>query len=1084
MGEIFRRVLPSNALEWTGERLTTATTGQVEVEHLHRYFLARELCRGLDVLDVAAGEGYGAALLAQTARSVTGVEVSADAITHAARTYRDNHARFVRGDARRLPLSNGSIDAVVSFETIEHFFEHDEFVTEVKRVLRPGGRLILSSPERDVYSPSGSSANPYHVRELSRTELDSLLHRFFGHVHIMAQRPAFGSVLVGEETGAVPWMTFEKRGPDYFEATPGLPRAVYLLAVASDQPVSDVPSSLYIETSAIEPMQDAERVAKALHGELLALRTHLAAAEVAVRHAREEVVLGHAREDQTVRQLRETLHVQEDRMREREEMMRAQTLLLSHVQGATDQLERQIRLAQARLTAMYGSTSWRVTAPLRLLSVTLRSAARHLTSRQTGSSASAPERSSPLESAAVVATSDSVASDAKAAMRADLLARLQAFLAGSETLRMPTSDRPTVSIILILHNQAELTFGCLKSIAECLTRSHVLIEVILFDNNSTDQTTDLLARTYGVKVVRSAENLHFLHGVNRAASEAVGTHLLLLNNDAQLLPGALEAAVRTIESDASIGAVGGRIILPDGILQEAGSIIWKEGTCSGYGRGDDPAAPQFMYRRDVDYCSAAFLLTRRHLFERSGRFDERFAPAYYEEVDYCVRLWRLGLRVVFDPDIAIVHYEFGSASPGPASELQQRNQRIFCERHRHWLNSKPSCSPQNLLAARTVPADQKRILVIEDRVPHAELGTGYPRTKLMVQEMVDAGAHVSFYPTLGPVEAWVDVRRALDPKVEVMLGGSMDGLKQFLKERMGYYDGIVVCRPHNMQTFAEAIAPDRHPADGALVAYDAEAVFARRTWLRSQVDGTGMTAEDARRLIADEVRLVEPADVVISVSETESRMFHDCGIGSTIVLGHAIDIEPTSSSFDDRDGFIFLGALQSDDSPNADSLRWFAEYVLPLIRRELGAEILPVVVGLNSAPSVEALNGKAFNLMGMSEDLAPWFEKPRVMIAPTRYTAGIPLKVYQAAALGVPVVATTIVAEQAGWEPGRELLAASDPSGFAEACVRLHRDKALWESVRAAAIERCRRDCSPHQFRQGVRQVLRAVTSGHDRVRY
>ena len=142
-----------------------------------------------------------------------------------------------------------------------------------------------------------------------------------------------------------------------------------------------------------------------------------------------------------------------------------------------------------------------------------------------------------------------------------------------------------------------------------------------------------------------------------------------------------------------------------------------------------------------------------------------------------------------------------------------------------------------------------------------------------------------------------------------------------------------------------------------------------------------------------------------------------------------------------------------------------------------------MVVGLNRAPSVEALNGNAFQLMGMSEDLAPWFEKARVMIAPTRYAAGIPLKVYQAAALGVPVVATTVVAEQAGWEPGRELLAASDPAGFAEACVRLHRDKALWESVRAAAIERCRRDCSPQQFRNGVRQVMRAITSRHDRVR-
>jgi glycosyltransferase involved in cell wall biosynthesis len=136
-----------------------------------------------------------------------------------------------------------------------------------------------------------------------------------------------------------------------------------------------------------------------------------------------------------------------------------------------------------------------------------------------------------------------------------------------------------------------------------------------------------------------------------------------------------------------------------------------------------------------------------------------------------------------------------------------------------------------------------------------------------------------------------------------------------------------------------------------------------------------------------------------------------------------------------------------------------------------------MVVGVNRSTSIEALNGTSFNLMGMREDLAPWFEKARVMIAPTRFAAGIPLKVYQAAALGVPIVATTLVAEQAGWQPERELLAASDPTAFAEACVRLHRDKALWTSVRAAAIERCRRDCSPQQFRSSVRQILRAMSN-------
>jgi SAM-dependent methyltransferase len=291
LGEIFERVTPEMPLEWTGERLTTATAGQVEIEHLHRYFLARDLCRGLDVLDVAAGEGYGTALLAQVARSVVGVEVSAEAVAHAAKAYRGPNFRFLKGDARCLPLDDASVDAVVSFETIEHFYEHDQFLAEVRRVLRPGGRFIVSSPERDVYSPSGSSANPYHVRELSRAEFSVLLRNLFAHLRLLGQRPVLGSALVAEGDGPGRTLTFEKRGPRHFEASTGLPRPVYFVAIASDQPVADVPDSFYIETAEIGTVLAGAGVAEAATAELPALRAQVNAAESAKASALSQLAL-------------------------------------------------------------------------------------------------------------------------------------------------------------------------------------------------------------------------------------------------------------------------------------------------------------------------------------------------------------------------------------------------------------------------------------------------------------------------------------------------------------------------------------------------------------------------------------------------------------------------------------------------------------------------------------------------------------------------------------------------------------------------------------------------------------------------
>jgi len=784
----------------------------------------------------------------------------------------------------------------------------------------------------------------------------------------------------------------------------------------------------------------------------------------------------------------ETLRGEIETLRERlaaaGEVIRQRDQTVTRLEQELQQGRTAAAAARASLVSLYeGSTSWRVTAPIRAASVALRSARARVNRavlRLRGVHANGPANSG----TAVLSPAGVWSEDGKMAMRAYLSSRLQAFLATSGVLRMPSSQAPDVTIILILHNQAELTFGCLTSIVECLYGSELSVDVVILDNNSTaDAARELLTRISGATIIRSQENLHFLRGANRAAAESKGRYLLFLNNDAQLLAGSLEAAVRTLQADARIGGVGGRIILPDGTLQEAGSIVWKDGSCSAYGRGGRPTAAEFMFKRDVDYCSGTFLLTPRAIFEQFGGFDERYAPAYYEEVDYCVRLWRSGLRIVFDPDVCVLHYEFGTASFGPAMELQQRNRQVFQEQHVEWLKDKFDHSSTNILAARTVDAEATRVLVIEDRVPHSELGTGYPRTRLLLRDLIAEGARVSFYPTLGPLESWPDVRHSLDQSIEVMVNGSRAGLRQFLEARKGYYDGIIVCRPHNMRAFLAATGKGRRLIDGAVILYDGEAIFTGRERLKSQVNGTPMSSDDVSRLFADEIRLAGSADAVISVSETDRRLFQDSGIRRTLVLGHAIDVEPPTTPFETREGFLFVGAIQSDDSPNADSLRWFAEHVLPLLRRELGEHVVPTVVGLNRAPSIEKLDGTAYRLVGMVDDLNPWFARARVFVAPTRYAAGIPIKVYQAAAFGVPIVATELIAGLAGWQAERDLLAASGPADFAKACARVYRDEHLWHALRAAALERCREDCSPRKFREGVKQVLGAMSSTRRRQR-
>ena len=280
------------------------------------------------------------------------------------------------------------------------------------------------------------------------------------------------------------------------------------------------------------------------------------------------------------------------------------------------------------------SPSWRLTAPLRWSSKKLRAVRQWILGEPESAAEVDPppqisRHNSLLEAEPDAAVLDE-SPDLKEILTSIYRVQLQSFLNSRAVLELPHSESPEISVILVLFNRAELTLACLRSIAE----NHAeRVEVIIVDNASQDETPLLLDQLRGGRIIRNTENRNFLLAVNQAAREARGEYLLLLNNDAQLLPGTLRSVVATIRGSAEIGAVGGKLVFLDGTLQEAGSIVWRDGSCLGYGRGDDPFAPMYMFRRDVDYCSGAFLLTPRKLWEQLGGFDEVFKPAYYEETD-------------------------------------------------------------------------------------------------------------------------------------------------------------------------------------------------------------------------------------------------------------------------------------------------------------------------------------------------------------------------------------------------------------------------------------------------------------------
>lgn len=236
-------MMPDMDLPWTGERFVPSVSGDTAMEHIHRYALASSIAFGKRVLDVSCGEGYGSSLLAERALSVIGVDLDANSVAHASAKYTKANLEFCRGNCTALPLSDASIDLVVSFETLEHHAEHDAMLSELRRVLVPGGVLIMSTPDRRYYSDERKYTNPFHVRELYYEDFRSLVLRYFPYANFFGQRVVYASVLAPFH-GDCAFASYSGDGLEVAQ-TAGLVEPHYLLAVASAGQLPLLPISVF-----------------------------------------------------------------------------------------------------------------------------------------------------------------------------------------------------------------------------------------------------------------------------------------------------------------------------------------------------------------------------------------------------------------------------------------------------------------------------------------------------------------------------------------------------------------------------------------------------------------------------------------------------------------------------------------------------------------------------------------------------------------------------------------------------------------------------------------------------------------------
>jgi GT2 family glycosyltransferase/ubiquinone/menaquinone biosynthesis C-methylase UbiE len=947
----------------TGERYTHASRGKIDYEHLRRYALSLDFVVGKTVLDIAAGKGYGAAILARVATSVTGLDIDPASVEHAKRACFYPNLNFLVGRYEKIPLPDASVDVVTSFETIERHNKHEEMMLEVKRVLKPGGLLILSAPNRLRYSDEPGDLNPFRIKELYRDDLHHLLNKHFKYHRAYGQKLAAESFLLPLRGARANSFKAFTGNPDQSQQhLHGFLSPIYFVVVYSDDSAIEKQelSSIYLarqddllknlETerigrvdqlqaqsqNSIETLARAgstyEAQAQQQADELLKAGTDFGeqvseiASELSNASPRpldyEEELIRRAEELYRVRATYESqLHQQEEALSAAhaqlsiyESQLEQQATVLAEVQSkllkkgevlqwvqmsrpwqVASSIERvrqglyQFRQLNHKFlrkfhlpgqggfygaidfpyksshiskylevsgwvfstaapvvrieafldnlplgAAQYGQARPDVTdyfrsqAPVacgyqgrflvdkflsgrRTLRVRVWDAEGNLRDYVRTVFVDEADDKAGLDSAGIAVpekapgalekVDDPVAQNQLSASKRLLtsLARisLESFLNSNATIEIDYYEQPEISIILVLYNRAELTLQCLYSILKSNVKS---FEIIIVDNASTDETKLLLERIKGAQIIENETNAHYLLACNQAARRARGEYLLLLNNDTQVLADSISSALRTLQSSPDVGAVGGKIILPDGTLQEAGSIIWQDGSCLGYGRGDSPLAPAYMFMRDVDYCSAAFLLTRLDLFLEDGGFDEDYAPAYYEDTDYCARLWEKGKRIVYDPNVIVLHYEFAS-SVSQQSAINQAimNRSMFAHKNHDWLRFQRRPSQENILEARIARRrGGQRVLFIDGNIPHASPDSRVAESNRLLAELVKMGHFITLYP-LDPQQVdWSSIYRDIPREVEVMADYGLPRLEEFLDARSAYYDLIFISDPNHM----------------------------------------------------------------------------------------------------------------------------------------------------------------------------------------------------------------------------------------------------------------------------------------------
>ncbi len=632
------------------------------------------------------------------------------------------------------------------------------------------------------------------------------------------------------------------------------------------------------------------------------------------------------------------------------------------------------------------------------------------------------------------------------------------------------TETPLVSIVVPVFGQLGHTLSCLDSLWAHVTKH--AFEIIIVDDASTDGSAVILSKLDHVVLLCQVENQGFIASCNAGAGLARGAFVVFLNNDTRVVEHWLDALVDSFQMFPSAGLVGSKMLYPDGRLQEAGCIIWRDASCWNDGRDGDPNQPRHCFAREADYISGCSIMLPTALFRSLGGFDVHFAPAYCEDADLAMRVRQAGREVWFQPQSRVIHDEgvtSGTDTARGVKAWQLVNARKLFLRWRQSLSKhRANGQAPHLERERQV---RMRVLVIDANLPTPLQDAGSVTAMLTLRLFRAIGYKVHFVPQDNFLFKQGEATDLMREGVEVAYAPYEPDLETYLRRHGKTFDAVMVFR---VTVLEQVLGTIRQLAPQAPILFHTMDLHHLRLEREARLSGDAGDLAAAAALRTRELGLVGAADCTITHSTFERDLLALAVPDAPVVVWpFMFPLHGTQVGFHARRDFCFLGGY--GHTPNVDAVVFFVRVVLPLIHRTL-PDARFIIAGANPKAEVLALAGPHVVVTGMIEDLRTVFDTVRVFACSLRVGAGTKGKISAAMSYGLPIVATACGAEGMDLSDGEDLLLADTAEDFAAACLRLHADPVLWHRLSDCGLARVE---AHHSLAAGRETLLGAIETAH-----